>query len=109
MRSTTRNLRKCSNFPVPLFIPIEFHLTGGEVHDCKAAPALIAKLPASEHTIADKGYDSEDVREQIRNKSSNPVIPRKKNSKACHQKRTVLNAFILFFMSIIDATWCCEV
>ena len=32
-------------------------------------------------TIADKGYDSEDVREQIRNKSSNPVIPRKKNSK----------------------------
>lgn len=61
--------------------PIEFDLTGGEVHDCKAAPALIDKLPASEHTIADKGYDSEDVREQIRNKSSNLVIPRKKNSK----------------------------
>lgn len=61
--------------------PIEFDLTGGEVHDCKAAPELIDKLPASEHTIADKGYDSEDVREQIRNKSSHPVIPRKKNSK----------------------------
>ena len=61
--------------------PIEFDLTGGEVHDCKAAPALIDKLPASEHTIADKGYDSEDVREHIRNKSSNLVIPRKKNSK----------------------------
>lgn len=61
--------------------PIEFDLTGGEVHDCKAASALIDKLPASEHTIADKGYDSEDVREQIRNKSSHPVIPRKKNSK----------------------------
>ena len=38
--------------------PIEFDLTGGEVHDCKAAPALIHKLPASEHIIADKGYDS---------------------------------------------------
>ena len=25
--------------------PIEFDLTGGEVHDCKAAPALIDKLP----------------------------------------------------------------
>ena len=61
--------------------PIEFDVTGGEVHDCKAAPALIDKLPASGHTIADKGYDSEDVREQIRNKSSNSVIPRKKNSK----------------------------
>ena len=33
------------------------------------------------HNIADKGYDSEDVREQIRNNPSNPVIPRKKNSK----------------------------
>jgi transposase len=65
--------------------PIEFDLTGGEVHDCKAAPALIDKLPASEHTIADKGYDSEDVRELIRNKSSNPVIPRKKNSKTDKQ------------------------
>jgi transposase len=61
--------------------PIEFDLTGGEVHDCKAAPALIDKLPASGNIIADKGYDSEDVREQIRNKPSNPVIPRKKNSK----------------------------
>ena len=55
--------------------PIEFDLTGGEVHDCKAAPAFIDKRPASEHIIADKGYDSEDVREQICNKSSNPVIP----------------------------------
>lgn len=57
--------------------PIEFDLAGGEVHDCK----VIDKLPTSEHTIADKCYDSEDVREQIRNKSSNPVITRKKNSK----------------------------
>ena len=26
-------------------LPIEFDLTGGEVHDSKAAPALIARLP----------------------------------------------------------------
>jgi transposase len=31
--------------------------------------------------IADKGYDSEDIREQIRKKSSIPVIPGNKNSK----------------------------
>ena len=29
----------------------------------------------------DKGYDSEEIREQIRQKSSTPVIPRKTNSK----------------------------
>lgn len=61
--------------------PIEFDLTGGEVHDCKAAPELIEKLPAADYTIADKGYDSKQVRELIRKKASTPVIPRKKNSK----------------------------
>ncbi len=36
-------------------LPIEFILTGGEVHDSKAAPDLIAKLPSSDYVIADKG------------------------------------------------------
>src|SRR3990167_27883 len=62
-------------------LPIEFLLTGGEVHDAKEAPNLIAKLPKADFIIADKGYDSEEIREQIRQKSSIPIIPRKKNSK----------------------------
>ena len=62
-------------------LPIEFELTGGEVHDCKIAPMVIEKLPSAKYTIADKGYDSEDVREQIRKKGSIPIIPRKCNSK----------------------------
>ena len=33
------------------------------------------------HTIADKGYDSEEVRDTVRKKSSILVIPRKSNSK----------------------------
>ncbi len=61
--------------------PIAFQLTGGEVHDAKAAPELIKTLPISDYTIADKGYDSEDIREQIKHTSSIPIIPRKKNSK----------------------------
>ena len=61
-------------------LPIEFDLSGGEVHDCKIAPEFIAKLPASDYVIADKGYDSEELRELIREKSSVPVIPRKSNS-----------------------------
>jgi transposase len=35
-------------------LPIDFEITGGEVHDCKVAPEFIEKLPASGHTIADK-------------------------------------------------------
>jgi transposase len=61
-------------------LPIEFELMGGEVHDCKIAPEFIEKLPVSDYTIADKGYDSEEIRTVIRKKSSIPVIPRKSNS-----------------------------
>lgn len=61
-------------------MPLEFELTGGEVHDCKVAPGFIEKLPVSEYTIADKGYDSEELRELIRSRPSIPIIPRKSNS-----------------------------
>jgi len=62
-------------------LPIAFEITGGEVHDCKIAPEFIEKLPPSNYKIADKGYDSEEVRECIRKNSSIPIIPRKSNSK----------------------------
>jgi transposase len=61
--------------------PIDFEITGGEVHDVNIAPILVDRLPKSEFTIADKGYDSEDLREKIKNKKSIPIIPKKKNSK----------------------------
>ncbi len=32
-------------------LPIEFDLTGGEMHDSKAAPELIARLPLNEHML----------------------------------------------------------
>lgn len=61
--------------------PIDFEITGGEVHDSKMAPQLIAKLPRSDYLIADKGYDSEDLRQQVRDKKGIPIIPRIRNSK----------------------------
>jgi IS5 family transposase len=56
-------------------------LAGGEVHDCKEAPQLVAELPDASYVVADKGYDSEGGRTQIREKGAIPVIPRKSNSK----------------------------
>jgi len=43
-------------------LPIHFSITGGEVHDCKGALNLVAELPKADYVIADRGYDSEDLR-----------------------------------------------
>ena len=61
-------------------LPVEFEITGGEVNNCSAAPDLIAKLPGAEAIVADKGYDSECIREQITKKGAQAVIPRKRNA-----------------------------
>lgn len=61
--------------------PIDFEITGGEVHDAKVADRLIEKIGLAEHFIADKGYDSEAIRDKARQHEMNPVIPRKSNSK----------------------------
>jgi hypothetical protein len=52
----------------------------GEIHDCKVAPEFVAKLLAAYYTIADKGYDSEELKEMIRKKPSMSIISRKSNS-----------------------------
>ena len=61
-------------------LPIEFEITGGQINDCTQAPALIAKLPEAETIVADKGYDSERVRQQVEQQGAKAVIPRKRNS-----------------------------
>jgi len=61
-------------------LPVEFEITGGEVNNCSAAPDLIARLPDAKVIVADKGYDSEYIREQITKKGARAVIPRKRNS-----------------------------
>lgn len=61
-------------------LPVAFDITGGDINDCTAAPELIAQLPCAEVIVADKGYDSERIREQIEAQGARPVIPRKRNS-----------------------------
>jgi transposase len=61
-------------------LPIEFEITGGQVNDCTVAPELIARLPQVETIIADKGYDSERIRDTIESQGARSVIPRKRNS-----------------------------
>ena len=61
---------------------ITFVITGGEVHDSTPAPTLIQQLKEEDcdFIVADKGYDSDPLREQIRKQGTTPIIPRRKNS-----------------------------
>ena len=62
--------------------PLGFVLTGGEASDYKAVDELIA-LPVARPRLmlADKGYDSDDVRTSLLLKGILPVIPPKANRK----------------------------
>jgi transposase len=59
--------------------PIDFEITGGEIHDAKVADILLEKVESTGHFIADKGYDSEPIRESARKAGMTPVIPRRSN------------------------------
>jgi len=59
-------------------------LTGGNVSDIKAAPALIERARPMRYLMGDKGYDADDLRRHLRKAGTVPVIPGR-----CNRKRTV--------------------
>lgn len=61
--------------------PIDFEITGSEVHDSQIASDLIDLVGEADYLIADIGYDSEHIREVARNHRMTPIIPRKSNSR----------------------------
>ncbi len=61
--------------------PVAFLLTGGQVADCTAGAMLIEQMPAAPILHADKGYDSNSIREQVRGRGAFANIPPKANRK----------------------------
>ena len=59
--------------------PLKFLLTPGQHSDFTQAESLTKEI-FNAYVLADKGYDSEELRELIRKKLSTPMIPRKNNS-----------------------------
>ena len=59
---------------------VDLLLTGGEVHDSTQALALIQGKEMGA-VLADKGYDSDDIRRQILKQQAVPVIPPRSNRK----------------------------
>jgi IS5 family transposase len=49
-------------------------LTAGEAHDCLVAPRLIRRVKPAKHTLGDKAYDSAELREDLRQCGTEPVI-----------------------------------
>lgn len=62
-------------------LPVYFEISGGQVHDVVHAESLVEFSPNATVITADKGYDSQSLREFIKEKGSEPNIPRKENSK----------------------------
>lgn len=61
-----------------LGLPLDFEITEGHRHDSQPAPALIARCsPAG--LLADKAYDSDDLRLQLEKMGCDAVIPSKSN------------------------------
>ncbi|MEM0912020.1 MAG: IS5 family transposase [Pseudomonadota bacterium] len=62
-------------------LPVHFELSGGQAHDVSYGGNLIKSSPDSKVVVADKGYDSESLRQLINERNAKHVIPRKGNSK----------------------------
>jgi transposase len=56
-------------------------LTGGEAHDCPVAERLINRVEAAESMLGDKAYDSNELRDELKQRGTKPVIPNRSNRK----------------------------
>jgi len=56
-------------------------LTPGNASDIKAAKPLLEPLRAPKQLLGDKAYDSDALREWLKTRNTEPVIPNKKNRK----------------------------
>jgi transposase len=56
-------------------------LTGGEAHDCPVAERLVRRVKPSKRMLGDKAYDSAELREELDELGTKPVIPNRCNRK----------------------------
>ncbi len=55
-------------------LPVAFHVTAGQVHDCTQA-ALLLEGRQAEAVLADRGYDTNAILAQIQAAAAEAVIP----------------------------------
>ena len=62
-------------------LPAPILLTGGEAHDCPVAERLVRRVKPSKRMLGDKAYDSAELREDLHERGTKPVIPNRCNRK----------------------------
>lgn len=60
---------------------LTFVLTGGGAHDCPTGSDLIGETKPAKLMLADKAYDSADLRRQLKDQGTKAVIPNRSNRK----------------------------
>jgi transposase len=60
---------------------IAIRLTGGEAHDCPVAERLIRRVKLSKCMLGDTAYDSANLREELDEHGTKPVIPNRCNRR----------------------------
>jgi transposase len=61
--------------------PIRLFMTAGQRSDYTGARALMSDLPSAKHMLADRGYDADWLRSELKEKQISPCIPPRKNRK----------------------------
>ena len=61
--------------------PLDFKITGGDVHDSQVAGELIDMIGQADYFIADKGYDSQAIRDKAYMHDMIPIIPKRRMLK----------------------------
>jgi len=61
--------------------PVTLRLSGGQVHDSREAEALLEGVDEGTTLLADKGYDSDAIRDLLAQKKGWANIPTKSNRK----------------------------
>ena len=56
-------------------------LTGGEAHDCPIAERLIRRVDSPKCMLGDSAYDSAELRGELDEHGTKPVIPNRSNRK----------------------------
>lgn len=68
-------------------------LTPGEAHDCTAFDDLMAEYDTDPAVmLADRGYDSDAIRDAVRARGGTPEIPTKRNRRVQHSVNRTLYA-----------------
>ena len=60
---------------------LDILLTGGEAHDCPVAEQMIRRVKTAKRMLGDKAYDSAELRDELDERGTKPVIPNRNKRK----------------------------